>query len=335
MDYQNKGLISLHQATGSSGPSDTRTLIVTGVARSGTSMVARVLHGAGVFMGEHLDDVVFEDQELGALFAQPTFDPDRLRDLVRQRDRVHSVWGFKRPQLRMQGPNGIDLFRNPSVVVMVRDPVAVAERYAIAEHLALSHSLSVAMKDLQQMMQFAETITCPVLLVSYEKATRQPDRFIARLLDFCGLDLSPAEQEGLLPLVEPDRPAYIETARRVLAGYIDCIDDTTLVGWAHQFGLAEPLTVNVLRDGTPIADCVADQYRGDLAASGIGSGRHGFTLDLSRLRFTRNSRVSVIIAGRSFVLNNSGATVAELGANVHRIEQHTVDPWNAMSIGLI
>jgi hypothetical protein len=41
-----------------------RTFIVTGLHRSGTSLVASVLQQAGVFMGRQINDAVFEDEEM-------------------------------------------------------------------------------------------------------------------------------------------------------------------------------------------------------------------------------------------------------------------------------
>ena len=335
MDFRNRGLISLNQ-TGSFGGhvQEARTLVVTGVARSGTSMVARVLDGAGVFMGKHLDDVVFEDLDFATLFSQASIDHDVLTRMLRDRNRAYPVWGFKRPHLHMHREARIGLFRNPSVIVMVRDPVAVAERNAIAEQLDVVQTLSMATLDLQQMMQFVEALTCPVLLVSYEKALRQPDSFVARLLEFCGLDVPVAKQARLTALVEPDRPAYIESARRIYEGYVDEIQDTILIGWAHQRGVDLPVTVTVFRDDEAVRIGVADQYRGDLADCGIGDGRHGFAIDLAGFGFTRHSCVTVRIDGRSFTLNNSGASASALGADIEMMESQPIDPWGPMSFGV-
>ena len=313
MDLQNKGLISFQgsQARGI-GASRTRTLIVSGVARSGTSMIARVLHGAGVFMGEDMDQIVFEDHAFALAFENGGLDAKALGRLRRARDAKHPVWGFKRPHLHVQGTAAVAAFRNPRVILTVRDPVAIAERNAIAEQREPASSLAAAMEDLQAMLQFAQALTCPVLLVSYEKAVRQPARFISRLLDFCGIELEQAEQRRLVGLVEPDRPAYLESARRWFDGYIDEIRDNTLTGWARQRDVPLPVTVTVFRDDVAVTDCRADRLRQDLLQSGIGSGEHGFSVNLKGLGFKNDSRVTVRIEGRSFELHKSGSTVAAL-----------------------
>ncbi len=313
MDLQNKGLISFQGVrAGGIGSSGTRTLIVSGVARSGTSMIARVLHGAGVFMGDDMDQIVFEDHAFALLFENGGFDAKALGRLRRQRDARHPVWGFKRPHLHVQGTAAVTAFRNPRVILTVRDPVAIAERNAIAEQRDPANSLTAAMEDLQAMLHFAQSLTCPVLLVSYEKAVRQPSRFIARLLEFCGIELEQAAQQRLVGLVEPERPAYLQSARRRFDGYIDEIRDNTLTGWACQRDVPVPVTVTVFRDDVPVTECRADRLRQDLLQSGIGSGQHGFAIDLHGLGFRSDSRVTVRIEGRSFALNKSGSTVAAL-----------------------
>ena len=337
-ELRNRGLIEFHKAHGSAQPSDVRTLIVSGAARSGTSMVARVLDAAGVPMGELLDDVVFEDHAFADLFSQPTVDLDALDRLVRHRDRTHPVWGFKRPNLHPYGAGLVSRFRNPFLIVTLRDPVAIAERNATAEQIDLQAALSMAMDNLGETVRFAQAATCPVLLVSYEKAVRNPDRFVERLLEFCGLPVPPAERERLRHLVEPDRPAYIEGARRMFGGYIDGIRGTVLSGWAYQRSLGQPLTLTVFRDDVAVADCIADHHRQDLADAGIDDGRHGFSIDLAGHGFLPASRVTVRVKDRTFELNNSGTCTTGLGADLAAIQRVPVRPeparhWALMPFG--
>lgn len=307
---QNKGIIRLRQPSNRSIQMDFRTLVVSGVARSGTSMVARVLCGAGVFMGHHVNDIVFEDDEFTLLFEDLT--PRRARGLVERRNSEYDVWGFKRPHLHLYGKPLIDLFRNPYVIITMRDPVAIAERNVLSEQHDPAHSLSTAVNDLQAMVRFTQLLSCPVLLVSYEKAVQEPDRFVKELLNFCGLDLSESARAPLLGLIEPNRPAYIEKATRAFDGYVDCVVGTAVFGWACQRGSINPQTLTLFKDDEPVADFRADLYRSDLATAGVGNGLHGFSIDLSKFGFAPNSVISVRVAGRYFTLHNSGATLNEL-----------------------
>ena len=70
----NKGVIidrPMGGTMGSDGPGNppargSRTFIVTGLHRSGTSLVSAILQHAGIFMGRQINDAVFEDEEIGA-----------------------------------------------------------------------------------------------------------------------------------------------------------------------------------------------------------------------------------------------------------------------------
>ena len=179
----------------------------------------------------------------------------------------------------------------------------------------------MAADDLREMVRFTQDVACPVLLVSYEKAVRHPDRFVERLLEFSGLPGRPAGGDQLPHLVEPGRHVYAEQARRRLEGYVDGIQGSVLSGWACQHGLRQPLMLTVFRDDVAVLDCSADQFRQDLADAGIDDGRHGFAIDLAGHGFTAAARVTVRVKDLSFALSNSGSTVAELGADLEAIER--------------
>ena len=53
--------------------------------------------------------------------------------------------------------------------------------------------------------------------------------------------------------------------------------DTHVEGWAWDKKTPQlPVRVDILRDGIPIGTVVAEDYREDLAAAGIGNGKHAF-----------------------------------------------------------
>ena len=74
--------------------------------------------------------------------------------------------------------------------------------------------------------------------------------------------------------------ALTEAARPAVAGYVEAITATAAMGWAWTPGQAEPLTVELRLGAEVVAQAVANGLRPDLARSGIGEGRHAFTLKL-------------------------------------------------------
>ncbi len=83
-------------------------------------------------------------------------------------------------------------------------------------------------------------------------------------------------------LTEATRPAVTGPA---VTGYVEAITANAALGWAWTPGQAEPLTVELRLGAEVVAEAVADGLRPDLARSGIGEGRHAFTLKIpERLR---------------------------------------------------
>jgi hypothetical protein len=71
-----------------------------------------------------------------------------------------------------------------------------------------------------------------------------------------------------------------EGAGQGLRGGVDRLDHDGLVGWVVDAARpAEPVMLEILVDGAPVARLLANRRRPDLAAQGDGRGLHGFGLD--------------------------------------------------------
>ena len=60
-DYINYGTTTINKPD---IKQDQKTIVIFGVARSGTSMVAAVLDTLGIFLGDKKDDIFFEDIQI-------------------------------------------------------------------------------------------------------------------------------------------------------------------------------------------------------------------------------------------------------------------------------
>ena len=71
-------------------------------------------------------------------------------------------------------------------------------------------------------------------------------------------------------MAEPNRSAFVFSSDRVRAG--------SIAGWAQNTDAPEaPVGLDIFADGKLIGQVLANSYRNDLKAAGLGSGRHGFT----------------------------------------------------------
>lgn len=292
-----------------------RTVIVTGVARSGTSMVSSVLSAAGIYMGEHVYDVVGEDAQVLAILQSGHH--SMLKDLIKVRDAAHPVWGFKIPNLHAYlTPDQFKWFRNPRMIAIFRDPVAVAVRGALSEHIDAMEGLISTTHAITAVAEFAAMSGCPTLLLSYEKAITAPDRMLESVLSFCGITYDDALFDTLLQSVMPNNPAYLATANRQYLGFMEGIVDGKVYGWCHQVGSLFPVALELLADGVFVTAFDADQFRGDLASNGIGNGNHGYYLDITRYGFRRDTVLAVKVRNRTVELRGSGRTVGALMGEV-------------------
>ncbi len=67
----------------------------------------------------------------------------------------------------------------------------------------------------------------------------------------------------------------------IVRAWMDRCDGRRIAGWAQDAEHPDaPVCLDVVVDGTVMAMTLAEEYRADIAAAGVGDGRHGFDLDL-------------------------------------------------------
>lgn len=306
-DLINKGCI-FHQVSSEPG----RTFIVTGLQRSGTSLIAAMLQHAGLFIGSEINTSVYEDEEITQILANR--DHDGLRQVVQRRNASHPRWGFKCPMLNdALDPDQLELFDSPRLIVAFRDPVAIAVRTSLSEYQHLLPALEGAITQQAALVGFLRQIECPCLLVSYEKALAFPADAIDAILRFCDIAVDERLGERLLALIEPNRPDYIVTARRRYEGLIEGVRNGQLYGWCWLTHAPDPVRLDVLVDQRFVMRVMADTFRQDLLEAGIGHGRHGFFIPIDALQAQPSSLIRVWVAEHGIELNNSGKRLCEFG----------------------
>jgi hypothetical protein len=99
------------------------------------------------------------------------------------------------------------------------------------------------------LMEFIGQLSCPNLLLSYEKTLSSSEDLIDLIHRFCDIPPSAALGTRMLAIIEPNRPRYLATARRPFGGLIEGVRDGQLYGWCWPLRLPEPVTLDVLVDG--------------------------------------------------------------------------------------
>lgn len=324
IDRKNYGMIL---AGGAAEPDRTApyTLIVSGLGRSGTSMIATILHSAGVLMGDPPLEVVIEDPEI--LAAASTGQEALLRQIIARRNAIHPVWGFKLPNMHAYlRAEQVGWFRNPRMILVFRDPVAIAVRDSLSEYFEPGQKLTSSLHGMVSAIAFAERARCPTLMLSYEKSIAAPERTVRAVLRYSGLRASDAMVKDLARVVQPDNPAYLRTANSQFVGFIDGIEEGHLTGWCQQVGALQPVTLDLIANDQVLTTFVATEFRQDLADLQIGNGNHGFRVDLRPFHLPADTVIRLRLSKRSIEVQGSGKTIGELQGFEQAIAARSFSP---------
>lgn len=198
------GPVTLQGAT-LSPETEAWTVVILGLPRGGTTMVAGVAQRCGLFIGENL---------LGNLEDRAFVRPDAagLDQIIHARNSAMDVWGWKYPRAADYLLQLLPKLRNPRVVMVWRDLLAAANR-SISRGEPVGAALRRAALIQRKNLQLVEQAECPILHVSYEKAVREPRPFVEALAAFIG-GKPPADMQELLSFMEPGSYKPIDGSAR-------------------------------------------------------------------------------------------------------------------------
>lgn len=265
MSNKNAGYAILN---GSAAELPEKTVLVLGIGRGGTSMVAGVLSKLGIFMGEELRSR-YQDQVL--LDCMDRNDKARAREVIAERNARYPLWGIKKLRLWRWDR----LFRQPVYVVVFRDLFAVANRRTtIYSSTLLGEMLKVLSLNLMLLL-FLKLTRRPALLASYEKTLLYPEGFVRGLTVFLGLPDDPEHFSEAVQLIQPSPAQYTNspinrrTARehQDQIGYIDELRPDRISGWALSRSQAIPMTLELRVNGHPAHSTTAGLPRPDVASA--------------------------------------------------------------------
>ena len=195
----------------------TQTAIcIAGAHRSGTSMLTRLLHACGLFLGpknalmppqadnpdgfwEHLGFVALNDELLNALggawdlppkadetFARAELDPLRLkaRLLIKSFDSAH-VWGWKDPRNSLTLPFWRNLLPGMKTVSMVRNPLEVA--YSMRKRNGTSYAFGLRLWEIYNRRLLEAASKHEQLVTHYDLFFENAEKELRRIANFIGL----------------------------------------------------------------------------------------------------------------------------------------------------
>ena len=192
-------------------------ICIAGMHRSGTSLVANLLRGGGLYLGadadlkgpsqynadgfwEHVRLVDLNEEilnRLGGGWDAPPAMPEGwvgaepLRDLHASAQAIleefsgHEPWGWKDPRNSLTLPFWRRHLPDPKVVICVRNPLEVA--LSLRRRNILSYALSMLLWTVYNERLLRTTRPDQRLITHYDAYTREPREEVRRLLEFAGL----------------------------------------------------------------------------------------------------------------------------------------------------
>lgn len=182
------------------------TVIVSGLGRSGTTMIATMLRAGGVFMGVPKDSVIHEDVHIANLIE--TRQEEQLSKFINNRNMRWKIWGFKRPLIVSHSDFYEQWVRSPRYIIIYRDPLAVSMRNMKSMRYPFQAAMDTYFSQMQDIQHFVRKNKFPILFLSYEKALLDK-RFVAKnVARFCGIHQAMIPK--MVESINPNDPRYLE-----------------------------------------------------------------------------------------------------------------------------
>ena len=282
-----------------------RTLIVVGVARGGTSLIAGTLDHLGVFTGDKSRQPVFEDVHLSLPLEKNDF--STAQSIIDQYN-IKEVWAFKRPSAINYLEQLDKLCRNPIYLIVFKDIFSVSNRNSISMKTDVVSGLKKAHEDYAKILKFIGNNNPNAFLLSYEKIIGNKEFFVETMIDLIGKEqISPEQKESALAFIEPNPKNYLDASRITKSiGRVGSVEKTRIIGWGKYLHSNKPATVELYINDQLIATKVAQDFRQNAFDKKIHpTGNCGYLFSLQDSPLKNGDKVSVKLTDDVVFLNNS------------------------------
>jgi hypothetical protein len=183
-----------------------KTVLVLGVSRSGTSMLAGALDHGGIPFGHYIRPL-YECQRLSHYMEKGQWGAFEAQVTENNRKQI---WGWKRPSIVNHLDEVVARVDRPLCLVMFRDLVAVElrNRRALPEKSTPDWHLANIQRNMRIQLRFLNQIWdrgLPAALLSFEKFKSQPKPVLKECEDLLGHNL---DWSGIDAFLERGDRAY-------------------------------------------------------------------------------------------------------------------------------
>lgn len=196
-----------------------------------------------------------------------------------------------------------------AALVLLSDDLAVIGIAGESQTDDVRRSMLDAARLLVDMSVFVTSTSRPTMLISMRKAKEYPEAILHAFGEFSGVTIDSSETErAAKALGRPQVLVSVAPIRKLIAtdavrGGIEPIHKHgAITGWAKRALTTEPVEIGARLNGEEIARTTASLVRQDLVLSGVGDGRHGFILDVTKSLSNHPRRIEVFAVDSGFVL---------------------------------
>lgn len=181
-----------------------RTLLVTGMGRSGTSALASLIEYQGIYLGKAAKNPTQDDRRFAISIVEGT---DDYKKILAKRNEEHEIWATKSPRYRRQLDFVISQLRNPMIIIAHRDVVGVSVRNRLADVVdfgmpSMIDYLNVHAGTIERIIGTG----IPQLHLSFELLSGTFETAARAIAEFAGVE---PRIEGLQQFMEARQEAYL------------------------------------------------------------------------------------------------------------------------------
>lgn len=185
-----------HFQIGDANHADPKTVVILGVARGGTSMVAGTAREMGIDLGQHLG----ENHEDRRFLSKDLKD---VRERIAVRNAEADTWGWKMPHSLEYIEQIEGELRNPHIVLVWRNTLASAISQVNRSDADINVALEFSANRLIEMVEKVKLLNSPTLLINYDAAIQHKGEFLSTFAEFLGVDLTDEMCQRCLQFIDP------------------------------------------------------------------------------------------------------------------------------------
>ncbi len=189
-------------------------IVVLGTGRSGTSVVANMLHVLGVYMGDEFnpadennplgtyEDVRFdyEIRKFLRKFSTKEQFIERVGNLIQDRENNHELWGWKMPSTSEVINHIVELVPEAKYIVCMRPKDEFIES-CIRAYSSQRRFFRYLYDKRTRMLEKHLTDEFDVLELSFEDIINSTEETVDKIIEFCDLDSD--KREEAVDVVKP------------------------------------------------------------------------------------------------------------------------------------